>query len=108
MVVKGSNKIYSSTGRDIGSDTMTSSLVVIDLPHHELHEGNHYSQFNVFTIASNTTYQNFNILTGTNTSYAHIVPEISTNGPVKFIITEDPTLSSAGSLTAFQPVNNNR
>jgi hypothetical protein len=82
-------------------DEVTGALTTIDLPHHEVHEGEMFAAY-----YNSTTGTAADVLLTTGATSVHLVIELVSDGKVKTTIYEGPTTSANG--TAITAVNKNR
>jgi hypothetical protein len=91
--------------RELGIDSTTRVLSVIDYPHHEAHAGSFYRGGMNFTLA-NGEVATLGIVTPNTTKWAHMVWSLSATADGTFTVLEDVTSFSGGA--AFTPLNHNR
>jgi len=87
--------------RDDTSDAQTT----IDFPHHEIHEGDHFSAECFQTLGSGGT-QAFIVTTPNSLKMSHMLWEADTTGAMEFKLYEWGSTSTGG--TSVLPVNSNR
>lgn len=85
------------TGSGLGIDDITNSLQMIDVVHHEIHEGETYQASykspDASNIADNGT---IDILVKTGAKYCHLAFEIAAGGDAEILLYEDTTTSNDG------------
>ena len=101
-------QIRDSNGADLLSDPNSGAFMTVPYDHAEIHKGKHYFFSECFDIASATAVKYWNITTPNTTAAAHVTFGIETVGRTQIFLTEDPTLTSAGSNTTVLVLNSNR
>lgn len=87
-------------------DSATSSLTIVDYPHHEVHSGSHY-YVEGYTTLDNGDSLYVKMVTPDTTKWSHFLWEISSSFILTTTLTENATggMTGGGSVT---PRNNNR
>jgi len=89
-----------------GVDDVDSSRISINLVHHEIHDGNHYTCNTLDTSVDIATPKYVRCTAPDTPTRIHWVTEVSTDGAALVEFYEDPTINAAG--TAMVEQNNDR
>ena len=90
---------------DLATDDVDDALITIELPHHEVHEGNHYTATDSAAINSGVLNRKvWRFTTPDNATRAHFVVMFTTNLAGVLYFYENPTVNVAG---AALTVHNN-
>ncbi len=84
---------------------MGSHQTFIDHTHEELHEGNHFVSTYAAT-KNNAETILLLVTTPDNTAVAHLITKLISSGECNIVISENPTISNAG--TGLTEINRNR
>jgi len=108
-VVKDSNplpvKLIDANGNEVGVDESSNALTTILLPHHKIHEGNHYfvASFNTVDDGDNL---DFCVTTPNNLNEFHMVFDVQSTSQLEIYLYEDADFDNDG--TTITPINSNR
>jgi len=107
--VAGNPIIVEDTGGGMSFDDITGALVAIDIVHHEIHIGDHftvaYKSLDNAPIADDGTILYFFSVT---TAYCHLVIEAACGGDAEVELRENAIAAEQPAGTAMTPNNNNR
>lgn len=87
-------------------DEVDQAKIGIDLPHHEIHEGNHYTCNALDEDVDIASPKIIRCTTPNTSTRIHWLTEVSANGAAKVEFFENPTINAAGSAMAEN--NNDR
>lgn len=98
-------RISDDAVREVWMDKSTRAMTTIDYPHHEVHNGRHYS-VSGFTTLEATQDIEFVTATPNTTRWAHMFFAITATGKTSLTVYEDCTAADDG--TQITPINSNR
>ena len=98
-------KLVENGGAFLTVDDVDNTLVSIDFPHHEIHEGNHYTA-DVFDNSVDIAAPKIVRLTTPASLNPHLITNVSGNGGFLMEFYENPTVNAAG--TGITIHNNDR
>ena len=106
LAVNLANRRAEASGVQVGSlDRVSRAAVMIEFPHHEIHDGDHFA-FNDFSAVASGANRDYLVITPATTRWAHLILQMATNQGGIMHLFEDATTSANGTpITAF---NNNR
>ena len=94
-------------GMGSGVDDIDDALTTIELPHHEVHEGNHYTATDSATINAGVLNRKvWRFTTPNNATQCHLILTFTSSLSGLLTFNENPTLNVAGA--GLTEINNNR
>jgi len=97
--------LFDEGGVSAEVDNTTKTIQVINFPHHEIHEGDHYFIRDVVDLAINNVYD-IQITTPNTTKWSHLVGVVIPENEMEFYFYEGVIINTPGTIITAR--NNNR
>jgi hypothetical protein len=95
------------TFSDLATDDVDNALITIELPHHEVHEGNHYTTTDSATINAGALNRKvWRFTTPNNTTQCHLILTFTSSLSGVLSFNANPTVNAPGS--GLSEYNNNQ
>jgi len=98
--------LFDKLGNPLDVDSVTNAIEIIDTPHHEIHEGDHFYVSGYIELNNLDTFY-MKIVTPDTAKWGHLIFDIKSTGICSTAFDEDATGGMTGGSSII-PLNNNR